>query len=322
MSATYTLLEVIQRVGREADSFDSGLKSLSEPDAAINTMVDIVNQIIVMMAREKGVPWAMGHTIVEVPGAEADASVSLTSGSKTVSSITWSKYASHPYGTFMVTNSSDKGYRVPFRFIAASSSTLTLSVAWPFDSDTVEAIVYADHFLMPDDFDSIISASFRGSPVTGSSPLIVKPGKDLLKQRFVMRDYLDEKTGSVAYPQYISVVGRTDIGPDVDPAGRTDSRWMAMIDPPLEASQKGSIEIFYKKTYEHISSAATVVPVDDKDIDILVDGVLAKWNSTLNRDEQVMSAWTKNRLEPWAGKYRPSDEPQVVDKLSLGAGGM
>jgi hypothetical protein len=279
MSATtYTLLEVINIAGFRVGNFKDEIDSLEDPDPPTKYMIECVNAVMRTLAMVKPLPWMNGRAVITTVDDYSTGTVDITNGATTVaggdSAPVWT---AGMVGRAFTTNDRNSLYRIG-SFTSATS--IEIEEAWSEDTvDEGSYVIAQDRYDLPTDFDDLITASLEG-PTTRRLNIITPSEMD--RQRHTMRG----KVLTTGAPTYISVY-------DIASSGVRQIE----LDPFPDDEYR--IAIKYKKIPTRLLNDNSTIPIFDKNIDTLIDGVEARWRAakpTGPEDKAAWEIWKKTAL--------------------------
>jgi hypothetical protein len=279
--SSYTLLDVVNRVGFRAGNFKGQkLETLANPDWATEQMIECVNEAFRDMNRIRPLPARNARAIIQTVEAYDTGTVTVTNGSMTVtgSGTTWT--------SAMVDRAfALKGVSATYRISAFVSATeITLDKAWHGNTAATEGYTIAqDRYNLPSDFFDFITANLEGAV---NRPLEIIRPSEVDTQRFLMRGRA-LVTGS---PQRITVYDQA--------AGY--AAWQ--IETDLFSDLVYRIVLRYQATLARLTQDSQIVPIPDENIDFLVRGAVALWREITGGPELsgLYNMWLQGDLSVYA----------------------
>jgi hypothetical protein len=269
MSAkTYTLLDVIKIASWRVADFKSDVKTVENPDTAMANMVEAVNAVVRTLGRLKGLPMMNARTTINTDDDHATGTVTVTNGDATVTGSS-AAFTSAMVGRAFATNSKNATYRIASY---TDADNIELDKAWTDSTAAGEGYVIAqDRYDLPTDFGNILSATLEGPKCR---VLDIKSSTEIARHRATQRT----KTLSVGAPTMISVY-------DIASSGVRQCELDQFPDDEYR------VVLQYMAVPSRLLHDNAVVPVFDKNIDILFDGVVAKWRSITGKSPEDQAAW-------------------------------
>uniref|UniRef100_A0A6H1ZPW4 Uncharacterized protein n=1 Tax=viral metagenome TaxID=1070528 RepID=A0A6H1ZPW4_9ZZZZ len=272
MSATtHTLLDVVQIAGFRVKNFKQNIESVENPDVATKQMVYCVNEVLRKMASVKGLPIMNTRYVIQTVDDYQASTVTVTKGDATVTGAA-SVWTSDMVGRAFSLSSNNTVYRIA---AIASATSLELDDNWNDDTEAGAGYVIAqDRYDLPADFGDFAGTSsvmLQGPKVR---PLDIKAPSEIDFQRHSMRSRPLDLGG----PTMVSIYDRASSG-------------VRQIEVDPFPDDLYTIHIRYQATPTKLAHDNSVVPVFDKNIDVLVNGIVARWKSIVPNTPEDAMAW-------------------------------
>jgi len=293
--STYTLLQVINLVGFRVGDFKEKLTHLDNRDIATENMIECVNQALRDIARVKGLPMLNGRAVITVADDYNTGYVTVTKNSTAVietGAAGDTAWTSDMEGRAFSILSTGGSYRIAE---VTGAAAMTLETAWENETLTSQAYVIAqDRYELPADFSDFVTAVLEG-PTTRK--LDIERPSEIISQRYSNR-LRPLTTGT---PSRITVYDRDDGG-----------NWQIELDPFPDDEYR--VVITYRKTAPKLTEANQIVPVPDENIDFIITGAQAAWQSfTKEGADNAYEAWKATVLPYFAAfDQKSTDEVRRI----------
>lgn len=270
MSATtYTLKDIVQIVGWRVSDFKGDVDTVENPDPAMKMMVECVNSVLRVLTQMKGLPMMNARDTITTDDDYSTGTVTVANADATVTG-SGTTFTSAMVGRAFATNAKNVLYRVAS---VTDTENLELDEAWSDDSASGEGYVIAqDRYDLPTDFGNFIEATLEGPK---SRTLDIKASSEIARQRASRRN----KVLTVGAPTMISVFDRASSG-------------VRQCELDYFPDDEYRVVIQYQKVPSRLLHDNAVLPIFDKNIDTLMDGVEAKWKSITGVSPEDKAAWT------------------------------
>jgi len=286
---TYTLLKAVQIVGFRVGDLKDYIEDLDSKDPAVTNLIESINATIRKIASVRDLPVLSGSHYFTTTAPYTTGTVSTTLGSTTItgSGTTWD---ANMVGQLFSADSLSVAVRIE-SFV--STTALVLESGWPdaaVTGDTYE-IAY-DRYAMPANLSNITTASMDGAT---RRMLNLRMPSEMDRQRYSMRT----GTGTGGAPKDITLFDKD-----------ASNNYWAELDPPPDAEYAIILRIAEAATT--LTAAADLIPIDDENIDLVLDGATAKW-----KDKDVPGSfqnWINNDLKFYMLFDRKStdENPRIV----------
>jgi len=270
MSATtYTLKDIVQIVGWRVSDFKGDVDTVENPDPAMKMMVECVNSVLRVLTQMKGLPMMNARDTITTDDDYSTGTVTVANADATVTG-SGTTFTSAMVGRAFATNAKNVLYRVAS---VTDTENLELDEAWSDDSASREGYMIAqDRYDLPTDFGNFIEATLEGPK---SRTLDIKASSEIARQRASRRN----KVLTVGAPTMISVFDRASSG-------------VRQCELDYFPDDEYRVVIQYQKVPSRLLHDNAVLPIFDKNIDTLMDGVEAKWKSITGVSPEDKAAWT------------------------------
>jgi hypothetical protein len=321
---SYTLLDVIQKASFRINNFPSKIESLTTPDEPTQAMIECVNEVLRDIWRYKPFPWMLGEAWLQVVADydPSDYQCTFTKGSANVTSLettnstatSWCNLNTQFGGAGSATNllqygliNSDSTVTTTSNFVRVSSidgATLTMEHAWQVTTCSDSPFkIYYDRYPLPSDFGDFVSVTFADEEGTTPRLISLVSPEEMMRRRYRLRS----APFTLGAPACATVIGQD----------ANNGYWLCQLDPiPTE---NGILTIHYKKRLSTISADDDAVLLDDENVSLLINGVVALWLSFKGdpQDAQRYEMWKRtalaehatidNRTTESAARFSPAD---------------
>lgn len=311
-----TLLNIVQAVSRRVGNFKAQVETLTNPDASAKNMIECVNDVIRKMCRVKPSPMLHATYSYKLFGDVVGTGANHITGITDAGVVTGSGTTFTDTGTYATTDDSNAVlvitessiYQYAHLRIDTITDATNMAVKqfpWAtFSAAAYDYIIYRDRVTMPDDF-----AKFMGATVNAFENNTALEPKRLSEIEYIRNtvasDGASSGTVDVGTPQYVAVT-------------ELDGLFRLQVYPP--PGSVFGIHVDYIRTHKYISADGDYVMIPDADMDVLVSGVEALWNSfTKEGYDKAYELWIKGTLYPWAGlKARRTDfeRPRIAEQAN------
>ena len=287
-ASTYTLLDVINIVGFRVGDFKEKLTHLDQKDIATENMIEVVNQALRDIARVKGLPMMNGRAVITVAD-DYNTGTALVTKNSTAVTGTDTVWTSAMEGRAFSLLSTGGSFRIAQ---VSSGTTLTLESAWENETQVTLAYVIAqDRYELPSDFSDFVTVVLEG---TTTRKLDVKRPSEIVSQRYTSR----LRPLTVGPPTRVTVFDRAEGG-----------NWEMELDPYPDDEYR--VVITYRKAPPRLKDANQPIPVPDENIDFIISGAQAGWQSfTKEGAENAYEIW-KTTILPYYAAFDQKSTDEV-----------
>ncbi len=291
-SNTHTLLDVVNIVGFRVGDIKDRFATLEQADPATAHLVYCINAALRQMARVKGLRQEASYNIINTVDPYITGTASIALGGTTVTGTPGDPpvWTAGMAGRAFAVDSDGTEYRIA---TWTDATHIELDKAWvgPVVTDEAYKIVQ-DRYSTSATFSDINYAAYDG-PSTGD--ISIRSPSEFARQRFTMRS----ATLTTGKPLHVTVFSKD-----------SSSNWEIQLDPFPDDEYR--ITLYTQDVPDKLSAASdggTSMPVDDENIDTLIQGAVAMWQ---DKDQPGrFQAWVQSDLAFFVAMDTKSTDERV-----------
>ena len=295
MSATsYDLLQVVQIAGFRAGNLKERITTVENPNPEMFNFVECVNDVLQKMSRVRPLPSGNGEIVITTLDDYDTGTISSTTQGSTTIQATGADFTDldNPQGMALATNNRNDIYRIAF-----VQSQLILDLTEPWASEALSSsnapgyVIAQDRYDLPDDFSDFVSVTLEGE--TSRTLDIIRPS-EIDQQRYDM----STKPMTLGTPLRCSMFHTSD-----------DGKRQITLEPFPDSIFR--VRVKYVKTYRRLGHNKDVIPIYDRNIFTLINGVAALWKFiTADNDagKTDWMLWNREELPAYAAFDRETTD--------------